>query len=526
MESQRGSVGHPGFLILICVGLAVVVACGGTDGTGVSSCHDGETEIAISDMTFCVPTTTVPTTSDVGFNNPDSEGLAWTLEDIQEHPYWDEYLQDGGAILALLDQVWKAELDRLQVPYVEPEIVIHDFYGDPSTFTCNTGQTHIANIAWVCPTKLQDVAEKENRGQQVSVADLGLTVNWDPRIFLSAMEGVDPPRDILPPELGEGLGETGDILLWVFVPHEWGHVIQWHLIAAGRESLSAPLGSADVEAGKAVELQADCLAGFALARAVDEDLMRVEPGDLDEMTAALYYARDRGAESHGTSLERASAFLAGWDTAEADPCYERYGSGNPTAEASVTTLPASIDAPTATLSPSTTQARPSPSSTTTDANIPTVCPTPYPIDQWDQFAGITLPSYRFPDGEQLEGGIFRVLQRRGDLEGYPSIQDVGPDSWLWIKSVGPIPRRLYRSVVVSHDNRYYVVEAKYYEPWIITTTPPITVVPNSERAPCSLPTADAGVYAWYACTFHNDVWYWVHQLRPDGEVQQVPAGDC
>ena len=106
-------------------------------------------------------------------------------------------------------------------------------------------------------------------------------------------------------------GELGDAFVYLVVAHEWAHSMVSHMDPA--------------LVSEAYELQADCLAGAALQGAVDDGLLRLEPGDEQEFTAALtavagendwgtvYVDTDgqQRTETHGSAQERIDAFQRG-----------------------------------------------------------------------------------------------------------------------------------------------------------------------------------------------------------------------
>ena len=98
-----------------------------------------------------------------------------------------------------------------------------------------------------------------------------------------------------------GYTQIGDAWVYLVIAHEWGHAIQAQLPAR--------------YVSQAVELQADCLAGAALQGAADQGLVRIEPGDDEEIATTLeavaddYPWTDQG--SHGNARQRIAAFRAG-----------------------------------------------------------------------------------------------------------------------------------------------------------------------------------------------------------------------
>ena len=98
-----------------------------------------------------------------------------------------------------------------------------------------------------------------------------------------------------------GYTQIGDAWVYLVIAHEWAHAIQAQL----PERLLA----------RQIELQADCLAGAALQGAQELDLVRIEPGDDEEIARTLRAVADdfpwTDERSHGNAQERTSAFQAG-----------------------------------------------------------------------------------------------------------------------------------------------------------------------------------------------------------------------
>lgn len=98
-----------------------------------------------------------------------------------------------------------------------------------------------------------------------------------------------------------GYTQIGDAWVYLVIAHEWGHAIQ------------AQLPSRYVS--PAIELQADCLAGAALQGAADQGLVRIEPGDDEEIATTLEAVADdypwTDQSSHGNARQRVAAFRAG-----------------------------------------------------------------------------------------------------------------------------------------------------------------------------------------------------------------------
>ena len=98
-----------------------------------------------------------------------------------------------------------------------------------------------------------------------------------------------------------GYTQIGDAWVYMVIAHEWGHAIQGQL--------------PDRLVSQAVELQADCLAGAALQGAAQEGLVRIEPGDDEEIQQTLEAVADdypwTNQSSHGDAQQRISAFRTG-----------------------------------------------------------------------------------------------------------------------------------------------------------------------------------------------------------------------
>ena len=100
-----------------------------------------------------------------------------------------------------------------------------------------------------------------------------------------------------------GYTQIGDAWVYLVIAHEWAHSIQAQL--------------PDRFVSQAVELQADCLAGASLEGAAQEGLVRIEPGDTDEIAQTLQAVADdypwTDESSHGNARQRTAAFQTGVD---------------------------------------------------------------------------------------------------------------------------------------------------------------------------------------------------------------------
>jgi uncharacterized protein len=113
-----------------------------------------------------------------------------------------------------------------------------------------------------------------------------------------------PSRDFLAWDqnlMDAGYQRVGDAWVYLIVAHEWGHAIQARL---NRYLVSV-----------AAELQADCLAGATLAGAQRDGLIRLQPGDNQELGATLASLSDTypwtSQRDHGDAPQRTASFNLG-----------------------------------------------------------------------------------------------------------------------------------------------------------------------------------------------------------------------
>lgn len=105
--------------------------------------------------------------------------------------------------------------------------------------------------------------------------------------------------------------EFGDYTVALVLAHEWGHAVQERF---GFDDFNQPTIVS--------ELQADCLAGSWTGRIAREesDLLRLDPGDLDEGVEGFLLIGDQigtapgGPNAHGGSFDRLNAFLEGFES--------------------------------------------------------------------------------------------------------------------------------------------------------------------------------------------------------------------
>jgi len=101
--------------------------------------------------------------------------------------------------------------------------------------------------------------------------------------------------------MAAGYQQIGDAWVYLIIAHEWAHAIQARL---DRDLVLV-----------AAELQADCLAGASLQGAAADGLIRIEPGDRDELANTLAAVADdfpwTDESDHGDAQQRVRAFNVG-----------------------------------------------------------------------------------------------------------------------------------------------------------------------------------------------------------------------
>ncbi len=113
-----------------------------------------------------------------------------------------------------------------------------------------------------------------------------------------------PPGDFIAWDeqlMAAGFEKIGDAWVYLIIAHEWGHAIQARL-DRGLVSVAA-------------ELQADCLAGATLVGATEDGIIRMEPGDDQELARTLVAVSDdfpwTNERDHGNAQQRISSFNVG-----------------------------------------------------------------------------------------------------------------------------------------------------------------------------------------------------------------------
>ena len=167
---------------------------------------------------------------------------------------------DEQTAVSVVDEFWRREFERQGEVYDPPRVA--GGYRGSSGPSCG-GQPPVPGNAYYCPS-----------------SDF---IAWDDGLMAA------------------GYDQIGDAWVYLVIAHEWGHAIQ------------ARLASSQVS--RAIELQADCLAGAAIAGAANEGLVQIEEGDEAEIARALAAVADdfpwTDTSSHGNAAERTANFDRG-----------------------------------------------------------------------------------------------------------------------------------------------------------------------------------------------------------------------
>ena len=107
--------------------------------------------------------------------------------------------------------------------------------------------------------------------------------------------------------------ELGETMVYMVVAHETGHAVQARLVHDGD-------GRALFDGSPAYELQADCLGGAALGRAVRAGELTLPADASDEM---LRVAQAFSGPGHGSADQRNASFQAGFGGGDLDTCLNR-----------------------------------------------------------------------------------------------------------------------------------------------------------------------------------------------------------
>jgi predicted metalloprotease len=167
---------------------------------------------------------------------------------------------DEATAVSVVNEFWRREFDRQGAVYEPPQVA--GGYAGNSGPTC-AGEPPVPGNAYYCPP--------------------GDFLAWDENLMAA------------------GYDRIGDAWVYLVIAHEWGHAIQARL---NRSLVS-----------RAVELQADCLAGAALQGAARENLVLIEEGDDQEIARALRAVADEfpwtDESSHGNADERTASYNRG-----------------------------------------------------------------------------------------------------------------------------------------------------------------------------------------------------------------------
>jgi predicted metalloprotease len=172
----------------------------------------------------------------------------------------DTRVGDERSAVSITDRFWSGWFGDQGLRYVAP--TVEGGYTGTDGPPC-AGEPSVPGNAYYCPT--------------------GNFLAWDENLMRA------------------GYTQIGDAWVYMVIAHEWGHAIQGQL--------------PDRLVSQAVELQADCLAGAALQGAAQEGLVRIEPGDDEEIQRTLEAVADdypwTDQSSHGDAQQRISAFRTG-----------------------------------------------------------------------------------------------------------------------------------------------------------------------------------------------------------------------
>ena len=108
---------------------------------------------------------------------------------------------------------------------------------------------------------------------------------------------------------------------YVVVAHEIGHAAQSRFVAD--RQYAATYGTKPLH-----ELEADCLSGAALSKAVQDGYLSQDDGDLDKAKDLMLATHD--SESHGTPEQRVKWFFMGYDSNYIETCLGQNGVAPPT----------------------------------------------------------------------------------------------------------------------------------------------------------------------------------------------------
>jgi uncharacterized protein len=191
---------------------------------------------------------------------PDAGSAPRTVDARVDTAAVDAREVDEQTAVSVVDEYWRREFARQGEVYDPPGVA--GGYRGSSGPSC-AGQPSVPGNAYYCPP--------------------GDFIAWDDSLMAA------------------GYDQIGDAWVYLVIAHEWGHAIQ------------ARLASSQVS--RAIELQADCLAGAAITGAANEGLVQIEEGDDVEISRALAAVADdfpwTDTSSHGNAAERTANFNRG-----------------------------------------------------------------------------------------------------------------------------------------------------------------------------------------------------------------------
>ena len=191
---------------------------------------------------------------------PDAGSAPRTVDARVDTAAGDAREVDEQTAVSVVDEYWRREFARQGEVYDPPRVA--GGYRGSSGPSC-AGQPSVPGNAYYCPP--------------------GDFIAWDDSLMAA------------------GYDQIGDAWVYLVIAHEWGHAIQ------------ARLASSQVS--RAIELQADCLAGAAITGAANEGLVQIEEGDDVEISRALAAVADdfpwTDTSSHGNAAERTANFNRG-----------------------------------------------------------------------------------------------------------------------------------------------------------------------------------------------------------------------
>jgi predicted metalloprotease len=211
--------------------------------------------LALAGCSIDVVPSGVPASPPTAGEAPDEASIVPVDNTIDATPGPDDQdsrSDDERTAVSITNEFWSRWFDDQGLRYIPPEVAGGYLgTGGPSC----AGEPSVPGNAYYCPS--------------------GNFLAWDEDLMRA------------------GYNQIGDAWVYLVIAHEWGHAIQAQL--------------PDRFVSQAVELQADCLAGAALHGAAQEDLVRIEPGDDEEIAQTLDGCRRLPVDRRVQPRERTSA---------------------------------------------------------------------------------------------------------------------------------------------------------------------------------------------------------------------------